>query len=60
MTQETSVASAAMVSDSQKLCRSARTEAAPPKIWPYHLAVKPMKRPDESKNDIDTPFGMKP
>ena len=49
-----------MVSDSQKLCRSARTEAAPPKIWPYHLAVKPMKRPDESKNDIDTPFGMKP
>jgi len=49
-----------MVSESQKLCKSARTEDAPAKIWLYHLAVKPMKRPDASKNDIDTPLGMKP
>ena len=60
ITQETTVARPAIVSESQKLCMSASSRMLPVKIIAYHLPEKPVKRPAESKKLIEMPLGMNP
>ncbi|HBJ59614.1 MAG TPA: hypothetical protein DDY72_04000 [Verrucomicrobia bacterium] len=59
-TQDTSVANAATISDSQKLCISAPMRRSPVKMSAYHFVVSPAKSPFASKKLMEIPFGMKP